>query len=122
VDGDFGPYEPWARPLVLHSAGHRGEAAAALHALPESPHDLLREARVCLAARAAVALGAHPTMRWAYAELAPAADELAGAGSGILTLGPVADHLADLAAALGRPDEAAAHRRTARAVAARAAD
>jgi hypothetical protein len=61
-------------------------------------------------------------MRWAYAELAPAADELAGAGSGILTLGPVAHHLADLAAALGRPDEAAAHRRTARAVAARAAN
>ncbi|MEU4645324.1 BTAD domain-containing putative transcriptional regulator [Micromonospora sp. NPDC023814] len=121
VDGDFGPYEPWARPLVLLSTGHRGEAAAALRALPESPHDLLREARLCLAARAALALGDGATMRWAYAELAPAADELAGAGSGILTLGPVVHHLGDLAAALGRPDEAAAHRRTARAVAARAA-
>ncbi|MFG3423828.1 BTAD domain-containing putative transcriptional regulator [Micromonospora sp. NPDC048063] len=121
TDGDFGPYEPWARPLVLLSTGHRGEAAAALRALPESPHDLLREARLCLAARAALALGDGATMRWAYAELAPAADELAGAGSGILTLGPVAHHLGDLAAALGRPDEAAAHRRTARAVAARAA-
>ncbi|MER7475623.1 AAA family ATPase, partial [Micromonospora sp. NPDC000018] len=121
TEGDFGPYEPWARPLVLLATGHRGEAAAALRALPESPHDLLREARICLAARAALALGDRATMRWAYAELAPAADELAGAGSGILTLGPVADHLGDLAAALGRPDEAAAHRRTARAVAARAA-
>ena len=58
-------------------------------------------------------------MRHVYAELLPAADELAGAGSGVLTFGPVAGHLADLATALGRPDEAAAHRRTARAVTAR---
>ncbi|MGW4498828.1 BTAD domain-containing putative transcriptional regulator [Micromonospora sp. NPDC004336] len=121
VDGDFGPYEPWVRPLLLLSTGHRGEAAAALRALPDPPHDLLREARVCLAARAALALGDQATARRAYAELAPAADEMAGAGSGILTLGPVAEHLGELAAALGRPDEAAAHRRTARAVAARAA-
>ncbi|MFI7515997.1 BTAD domain-containing putative transcriptional regulator [Micromonospora echinofusca] len=118
---DFGPYEPWARPLVLLAAGRRGEAAAALRAVPDSPHDLLREARICLAARAALALDDHATMRQAYAALVPAADELAGAGSGVLTLGPVARHLADLAAALGRADEAAAHRRTARAVAARAA-
>ncbi|MEU4383585.1 BTAD domain-containing putative transcriptional regulator [Micromonospora echinofusca] len=118
---DFGPYEPWARPLVLLAAGRRGEAAAALRAVPDSPHDLLREARLCLAARAALALDDHATMRQAYAALVPAADELAGAGSGVLTLGPVARHLADLAAALGRADEAAAHRRTARAVAARAA-
>ncbi|MGK5521626.1 BTAD domain-containing putative transcriptional regulator [Micromonospora sp. URMC 107] len=118
---DFGPYEPWARPLVLLAAGRRGEAAAALRVLPDSPHDLLREARICLAARAALALDDHATMRRAYAALAPAAGELAGAGSGVVALGPVAGHLADLAAALGRPDEAAAHRRTARAVAARAA-
>ncbi|MEU7932126.1 BTAD domain-containing putative transcriptional regulator [Micromonospora echinofusca] len=118
---DFGPYEPWARPLVLLAAGRCGEAAAALRAVPDSPHDLLREARICLAARAALALDDHATMRQAYAALVPAADELAGAGSGVLTLGPVARHLADLAAALGRADEAAAHRRTARAVAARAA-
>jgi hypothetical protein len=38
-----------------------------------------------------------------YTELEPAAGELAGAGSGVLTLGPVADHLGDLAAALGAP-------------------
>ncbi|MEV4463518.1 BTAD domain-containing putative transcriptional regulator [Micromonospora echinofusca] len=118
---DFGPYEPWARPLVLLAAGRRCEAAAALRAVPDSPHDLLREARICLAARAALALDDHAAMRQAYAALVPAADELAGAGSGVLTLGPVARHLADLAAALGSADEAAAHRRTARAVAARAA-
>ena len=36
----------------------------------------------------------------AYAELTPAAAELAGAGSGLLTLGPVSGHLDDLATAL----------------------
>ncbi|NYF59206.1 BTAD domain-containing putative transcriptional regulator [Micromonospora purpureochromogenes] len=116
----WGPHEPWVRPLVLLAAGRRDEAGAALGALPESPHDLLREARLCLAARAALALDDRTTMRYAYAELLPAADELAGAGSGVLTLGPVAGHLADLATALGRPDDAAAHRRRAAEVAARA--
>ncbi|MDH6463797.1 DNA-binding SARP family transcriptional activator [Micromonospora sp. A200] len=117
---DWGPHEPWVRPLVLLAAGRRDEAGAALGALPESPHDLLREARLCLAARAALALDDRTTIRSAYAELLPAADELAGAGSGVLTLGPVAGHLADLATALGRPDDAAAHRRKAAEVAARA--
>ena len=46
-------------------------------------------------------------------------DELAGAGSGLLTLGPVALHLGHLAAALGRHDEAAEHRARAEAVGAR---
>ncbi|MGW1060135.1 BTAD domain-containing putative transcriptional regulator [Micromonospora rubida] len=104
-DWDWGPYEPWVRPLLLLSAGHRDEAAAALRALPDSPHDLLWEARLCLAGRAALALGDRATMRRVHAELLPAAGELAGAGSGVLTLGPVAGHLADLDAALGRPGE-----------------
>ncbi len=96
-----GPYAPWVRPLALLAAGRRDEAAAALRALPPSPHDLLREARLCVAARAALALDDRPTMARLHAALLPAADELAGAGSGVLTVGPVARHLADLAAALG---------------------
>ncbi|HEY2669011.1 MAG TPA: BTAD domain-containing putative transcriptional regulator [Rugosimonospora sp.] len=100
---DWGPYEPWARPLILLSAGRRDEAATALRSVPDSPHDLLREARLCLTARAALALGDRATMSRVYTELEPAAGELAGAGSGVLTLGPVADHLGDLAAALGAP-------------------
>ncbi|RLP95595.1 SARP family transcriptional regulator [Micromonospora sp. CV4] len=116
---DWGPHEPWVRPVLLVAAGDRDAAGAALRALPEGPHDLLREARLCLTARAALALGDRATMERVAAELRPAADELA-AGSGVLTVGPVAGHLADLAAALGRDDEAAGHRRTARAVTARA--
>ncbi|MEU8296412.1 BTAD domain-containing putative transcriptional regulator [Micromonospora sp. NPDC048909] len=116
---DWGPHAPWVRPLALAAAGHRDETVAALRALPESPHDLLREARACLVARAALAADDRNAMSYAYAELLPAAGELAGAGSGVLSLGPVARYLADLAAALGRHDEAAAHQRSARAVAAR---
>ncbi|WP_422733226.1 BTAD domain-containing putative transcriptional regulator [Micromonospora sp. WMMD558] len=117
----WGPHEPWVRPLTLLAAERPAGAADALRALPESPHDLLREARLCLAARAALILDDRAAMRRTYADLLPAADELAGAGCGLLTLGPVADHLAALAAALGRPDEAADHRRSAAAVTARVA-
>ncbi|MFG2166169.1 BTAD domain-containing putative transcriptional regulator [Micromonospora chersina] len=95
-----GPYAPWVRPLALLAAGRRDEAAAALRSLPESPHDQLREARLCVAARAALALDDRPTMARLHAALRPAADELAGAGSGVLTAGPVAGYLADLTAAL----------------------
>ncbi|GAB3838345.1 hypothetical protein GCM10029963_04330 [Micromonospora andamanensis] len=108
-DEDWGPHEPWVRPLLLLAAGERGEAAEALHAVPESPHDLLREARGCLVARAAVVLGDRARVRSTYADLLPADGELAGAGSGVLTLGPVAHHLGDLAAALGDDARAQVH-------------
>ncbi|RZU74490.1 transcriptional regulator [Micromonospora kangleipakensis] len=114
ADADWGPYEPWVRPLALLAAGRRAEAAEALRVLPETPHDLLREARLCLAARAALALDDRPRIERLLAELLPAAGELAGAGSGALTIGPVARHLGELATALGRHDEAKAHQRTAR--------
>lgn len=102
TDGaDFGPYAPWARPLVLLAAGRPDDAAAALRATPEPPHDLLREALWTLTGRAGIALGDRAAMRRAREELGPASGELAGAGSGVLTLGPVAEHLAALDAALG---------------------
>ncbi|MFI7226480.1 BTAD domain-containing putative transcriptional regulator [Nonomuraea angiospora] len=91
---DFGPYEPWTRPLVLLRVGHRREAAAKLRDVPEPPRDLLLEAMWCLVARAAAAVGDRETMARARTALAPAAAELAGAGSGLLTLGPVSQHLA----------------------------
>ncbi|MCG0289428.1 BTAD domain-containing putative transcriptional regulator [Streptomyces sp. PSAA01] len=101
-DLDWGPYAPWARPLVLLARDHRTEAAAALRTVPEPPRDLLLEALWCLTGRAAIAVGDRQTMARARTALAPAAAELAGAGSGLLTLGPVARHLADLTDALGR--------------------
>ncbi|MET8043390.1 BTAD domain-containing putative transcriptional regulator [Micromonospora sp. NPDC005215] len=115
---DWGPHEPWVQPLLLAAADDRRATRAALRSLPDGPHDLLREVRLCLTARAALAIGDRPTMERLAAALRPAAAELA-AGSGVVTVGPVAGHLADLAAALGRDEEAAGHRRTARALTAR---
>ncbi|MGY0065740.1 AfsR/SARP family transcriptional regulator [Streptomyces sp. QTS137] len=102
LDGtvDWGPYADWVRPLMLIEQDCRAEAAEALHGTPEPPRDLLQEALWCLTARAALALGDRDGMRRAHTALVPAADELAGAGSGLLTLGPVSAHLADLAVAL----------------------
>ena len=101
-DPDWGPYAPWARPLVLLAHDRPAAAAVALRRIPDPPRDLLVEARWCLTGRAAIALGDRSVMQRAHAALSPAAKELAGAGSGMLTAGPVSHHLADLAAALGR--------------------
>ncbi|QYC42253.1 Transcriptional regulatory protein EmbR [Nonomuraea coxensis DSM 45129] len=96
AEGHWGPYEPWIRPLTLAAQSREEEAAAALDEVPDPPRDLLLEAMWCLVARAAVAAGHREAARRARDALAPAAGELAGAGSGLLTLGPVADHLAAL--------------------------
>ena len=101
-DTGWGPYAPWARPLVLLGRDRPADAAAALRQTPEPPRDLLYEALWCLTAQAAIALGDRTAMERAHAELAPAANELAGAGSGMLTVGPVAHHLDQLDAALRR--------------------
>ncbi|MCO6005456.1 AfsR/SARP family transcriptional regulator [Actinoallomurus purpureus] len=100
---DWGPYGPWVRPLLLQAEGRRPAAVAALREVPDPPRDLLLEALWCLTARAAIAVGDRETMERAYAELSPARAELAGAGSGLLTVGPVARHLDDLATALRIP-------------------
>jgi DNA-binding SARP family transcriptional activator len=116
-DADWGPYENWARPLVLLAQGHRDQALTAACTIPDSPRDLLFEARTCLHAMAAVQIGDRPAMERLYAQLLPAAGELAGAGSGLLTLGPAAHHLGHLSTALGRHHQAAEHYRQARAIA-----
>lgn len=97
---DLGPHQPWAHPLLLLAAGRRDQAAARLRDVPDPPRDLLQEAMWCLVARAAVALGDLIAMERARAALVPAAAELAGAGSGLVTLGPVAAHLEPLDKAL----------------------
>ncbi|MDN3241719.1 BTAD domain-containing putative transcriptional regulator [Glycomyces tritici] len=86
---DWGPYEPWARPLLLLEAGQRDAAAAGLRGTPVPPGDLMTEAMWALTARAAIELGDETVQSSAAAALAPAAGELAGAGSGMVTVGPV---------------------------------
>jgi DNA-binding SARP family transcriptional activator len=96
---DWGPYEPWVRPLVLLAQDRRDESAESLRTVPDPPRDLLLEALWCLTAQAAIALGNREMMERAHSKLTPAAAELAGAGSGLLSLGPVSKHLGDLATA-----------------------
>lgn len=99
---DWGPYGPWARPLVLIAEGRADAAARAVVSLPDPPPDHLQEVLWCLAARAAVAAGDRDVIRRAYAALKPAAGEHAGAGGGLFTIGSVARHLDDLERALER--------------------
>ncbi|MFE4973933.1 BTAD domain-containing putative transcriptional regulator [Kitasatospora sp. NPDC056651] len=92
---DWGPYRPWAQPLVLLAQDRPAQARTALAAAPEPPHDHLQEAMWCLSARAAVRLGERAIAARAVAALRDARTEHAGAGSGLLTLGPVARYLAE---------------------------
>lgn len=119
-DADWGPYESWARPFVLLAQGNHNEAVEAARSIPDSPHDLLFEARTCLHAVLAIKADDRPTMTRLYADLLPAAAELAGAGSGLLTLGPTAQYLGDLAKALDQPTQAEIHYHQAAAIALKA--
>ncbi|MFF2942835.1 BTAD domain-containing putative transcriptional regulator [Streptomyces niveus] len=98
---DWGPYRPWITPLTALSTGDEPGALHALHAVPDPPHDLLYEACCCLETTAALHLTDHPTLLRARTRLLPAATELAGAGSGLLTLGPVAGYLEAIEGVLG---------------------
>ncbi|WP_329385669.1 BTAD domain-containing putative transcriptional regulator [Streptomyces sp. NBC_01716] len=99
---DWGPYRPWITPLAALATGDHATARTALRELPEPPRDLLYEACCCLEATAALALGDRTVLTRVRDRLAPASAELAGAGSGLLTLGPVSDYLAAIDAALRR--------------------
>jgi hypothetical protein len=97
-DLDPGPYASWVRPHLLLAAGRRAEAVAALRRIPDPPPGLLLEALWCVTARAAVTLHDRPTVARALRALTPARAEIAGAGSGLLTAGPVAEYLDELTA------------------------
>nr|WP_322633453.1 BTAD domain-containing putative transcriptional regulator [Glycomyces albidus] len=97
---DWGPYRPWVEPLLALARDDRDGAAAALARTPEPPPDLMFEALWTLTARAGIALRDRSVLERALAALTPAAAELAGAGSGMLTAGPVARHLADMGAVI----------------------
>ncbi|MET4004229.1 DNA-binding SARP family transcriptional activator [Arthrobacter sp. UYCu511] len=87
-DGDFGPYEPWVRPLLLVRTGHTAEALSALGSCPDPPLDLLMEVAWFLIGLAALESGHRAAAQHAYQALLPAAAERA-AGSGAVDLGPV---------------------------------
>jgi hypothetical protein len=99
-DADWGPYRPWVEPLLLLGAGRGREAAAALLSAPEPPADLMCEAMYALEAAAAIVLEDRTAARRVYEALLPADGELAGAGSGLISFGPVRGWLDALGAVL----------------------
>ncbi|MFI1676195.1 BTAD domain-containing putative transcriptional regulator [Streptomyces sp. NPDC020607] len=100
LSADWGPYRPWAEALALAETGRHAQAHAALRALPEPPPDLLYEALCCVEAEAALRSGDRAGLERVRSRLLPAAGQLAGAGSGVLTAGPVDRWLARVAGAL----------------------
>ncbi|MBB5838471.1 AfsR/SARP family transcriptional regulator [Kribbella italica] len=80
TDADYGPYEPWVRPLLTGNG---------LDDAPDPPQDLLQELLWTLLAEAAIAQGNKQAMDRAVKALTPAAREET-AGSGLITLGPTA--------------------------------
>ena len=105
------------RPAPPHAPVPAGQDVVPDELVADPPRDHLYEARACLSALAAVRSGDRTAAARLYADLLPAADELAGAGSGLVTVGPTALYLGLLAGTLGRPDDAAAHLRAAAALA-----
>jgi len=95
-DTDWGPYQAWARPWWLIAGGQMPAARDALRRCPAPPPGLLAEALWSLTARAALVLGDRVRAGQARDALRPAAAEIAGAASGMLTAGPVSECLAEL--------------------------
>jgi DNA-binding SARP family transcriptional activator len=100
-NANWGPYQPWAAPFAALRTGQRAEAQALLHAVPDPPADLTYEALCCLQAAVALELDDRATLQLLHARLQPASGELAGAGSGLITVGPVDRWLTAIADALG---------------------
>lgn len=92
-DGGLGPYEPWARPLLLARAGRGDAGRRALRAAPPPPHDLLQEVAWGLLLTAARELD-DPTVADLTARALATASAERAAGSGVVDLGPVRDLLA----------------------------
>jgi DNA-binding SARP family transcriptional activator len=90
---DWGPYRPWIEPFLLLDNGDSSAARDALHAAPEPPADLIYEFLTCLQITAARTLDDQPLLSELRQRVAPASGELAGAGSGLVTIGPVAQYL-----------------------------
>ncbi|NAZ75479.1 SARP family transcriptional regulator [Kineococcus sp. T13] len=85
----WGPHLPWVEPVLALQEGDRRRALDLAAALPESPADHLHEVRWALVAHTALQLGSPALAARAHRNLSASAGERAGAGSGLLDLGPV---------------------------------
>ena len=102
-----------ARALCAATVGETGEARAMLDTaasrLPGAERDSEWLPMVCQVAETIGLVGPHRIGAWAYDTLLPFRSHLAVEGIGAAVRGPVERALGVLAAALGRPGDAAAH-------------
>jgi DNA-binding SARP family transcriptional activator/tetratricopeptide (TPR) repeat protein len=105
--------------LALASAGHAKDAAALAATRPPVRPDFLYELVMTWRALAGMLLDDRERMVDCYDKLGPFADRVAGAGTGVVALWPVALTLGDLAIRLGEPEAALDHYRKALEVAER---
>ncbi|MER7502765.1 BTAD domain-containing putative transcriptional regulator [Nonomuraea pusilla] len=95
--------------LALASAGHLKDAKAVAATRPPVRPDFLYELVMTWRALAGMLLDDRERMVDCYDKLKPFADRVAGAGTGVVALWPVALTLGDLAIRLGQPDAAREH-------------
>ncbi|MEV0615234.1 BTAD domain-containing putative transcriptional regulator [Nonomuraea sp. NPDC050404] len=95
--------------LALASAGHLNDAKAVAATRPPVRPDFLYELAMTWRALAGMLLDDRDRMVDCYDKLKPFADRVAGAGTGVVALWPVALTLGDLAIRLGQPDAAREH-------------
>ncbi|MBB6351223.1 BTAD domain-containing putative transcriptional regulator [Nonomuraea muscovyensis] len=95
--------------LALASAGHLADANAVAAIRPPVRPDFLYELAMTWRALAGMLLDDRERMVDCYDKLKPFADRVAGAGTGVVALWPVALTLGDLAVRLGQPDAARDH-------------
>ncbi|MEV1179116.1 ATPase, partial [Nonomuraea sp. NPDC049784] len=95
--------------LALASAGHLQDAKAVAATRPPVRPDFLYELAMTWRALAGMLLDDRERMVDCYDKLKPFADRVAGAGTGVVALWPVALTLGDLAIRLGQPDAAREH-------------
>ncbi|WP_231618937.1 BTAD domain-containing putative transcriptional regulator [Nonomuraea sp. SBT364] len=95
--------------LALASAGHLADAKAVAAVRPPVRPDFLYELAMTWRALAGMLLDDRERMVDCYDKLKPFADRIAGAGTGVVALWPVALTLGDLAIRLGQPAAAREH-------------
>ncbi|MFJ4012668.1 BTAD domain-containing putative transcriptional regulator [Streptomyces sp. NPDC090026] len=91
-DLDWGPFRPWAQPLLDLARGNPAAARHAAATLPTPPADHLYDALWAVNAHAAISLRDTSLAAQARDALSPLRGEIAGGTSAMVTFGPV-DHI-----------------------------
>lgn len=105
--------------LALADAGRLDDARRVVEGAGPVRPDYFYELALAVRARRAIVLGDRELAEDCLVALLPFADHIAGGASAVATVGPIAHVLGDLAAFLGRPEEAAGYYRDAIGVAAK---